>query len=358
MKAMILAAGGATRLYPLTHTLPKPLVPILNVPVIEHLIALLSRHGFQDIMINVHYLHRTITEALGDGSRFGVRLKYSHEEDLLGTAGGVRKVADFFYDTFLVIGGDDLTDLDLTAFVRFHREKKALATVAVSSMESAPGIADVGVLELDADKRVTYFVEKPESNRSESGRWSNSGIYLFEPAVLDWIPATGTYDLATQLFPEMLRKEAAFYGYPMGGAFWCDVGSHLRYRQSHWDLLEGKTKISIPGKEIRPQVWVEEGAEISPRAYLRPPILIGKGCRIEEKAEINGPAVLGAGCIVREGARVRSSILWEQTVVGAHALVEDSLVGSGCSLQAHQQYRKIVLASGARAGEVGRESTD
>ena len=358
MKAMILAAGGATRLYPLTHTLPKPLVPMLNVPVIEHLIALLCRHGFTDIVINVHYLHRTITEALGDGERFGVRLKYSHEEDLLGTAGGVRRVSDFFDDTFLVIGGDDLTDLDLTAFVNFHRAKKALATVAVSPMEAAPGIADVGVLELDEEQRVTWFLEKPEPRRGESGRWSNSGIYLFEPEVLNWIPAKGSYDLAVQLFPEMVRRRAAFFGYPMGGAFWCDVGSHLRYRQAHWDLLEGKTKIAIPGKEIRPQVWVEDGAEVSPRAYLRPPILIGRGCRIEEKAEINGPVVLGAGCVVREGARIRSSILWEHTVVGAHAHVEDCLVGSGCTLQAHQHYRKIVLASGARAGEVGRESTD
>ena len=358
MKAMILAAGGATRLYPLTYTLPKPLVPVLNVPVIEHLIALLHRHSFDEIVINVHYLHRTITEALGDGHRFGVKLHYSHEEELLGTAGGVRRVADFFDDTFLVVGGDDLTDLDLSALLKFHREKQALATLAVSPLGPTPSAHDVGVLELDDEHRVTWFLEKPDPKRGEAGRWSNSGIYMFEPKALEWIPAKGSYDMGLQLFPEMVRRRAALYGYPMGSAFWCDVGSHLRYRQAHFDLLVGKTRIFIPGKEIRPHIWVEEGADISPQAYLRPPLLIGKGCRIEAQAELTGPVVLGAGSVVCSGAKVRSSVLWEQAWVGGHALVEDCLVGSGCTLQDHQRYSKVVLASGARAGGVGRESTD
>ena len=356
---MILAAGGATRLYPLTYTLPKPLVPVLNVAVIEHLVALLARHGFNEIMINVHYLHRTITDSLKDGSRLGVKIYYSHEEELLGTAGGVRKQSEFFDDTFLVIGGDDLTDLDLGAMLEFHRSKQALATLAVTSLGPSPTAQDVGVLELDEESRVTWFLEKPEPRRGESGRWSNSGIYLFEPKALEWIPAKGTYDMALQLFPEMVRRRAAFYGFPMGnGTFWCDVGSHLRYRQAHWDLLEGKTRISIPGREIRPHVWVEDGAEISPRAYLRPPILVGKGCRIEDDVEINGPVVLGANVVVRAGAKIRSSILWENSLVGAQAQIEDCLVGSGCTLQANQRYAKMVVASGARAGAVGRESTD
>ena len=353
---MILAAGGATRLYPLTHTLPKPMVPVLNVPVIEHLIELLARHGFTDIMVNLHYLHRFITDYLQDGSRWNVRIHYSHEPELMGTAGGVRKVREFFDETFLVIGGDDLTDLDLSGMLAYHREKQALGTIAFSPVMEAN---EFGVAEVDETGRVTWFLEKPKPGDHEVvGRWSNTGVYLFEPAIFDQIPSKTVYDFGKQLFPALVRTRSALYGYTIGKAFWCDIGNHLHYRQAHYELLEGRSRIRIPGREIRPQVWVEEGAEISPQASVKPPVLIGANCRIEAGAIVEGPTVLGPGTVVESQARVQGSILWDRCRILKRAEISECLVGSNCVLQAGHRYQKMVVASGSRTGDEERHSQD
>lgn len=355
MKAMILAAGGATKLYPLTYSLPKPLVPVLNVPVIEHIVGLLATHGFDEIMINLHYLHRLITDQLGDGSRFGVKIHYSFEPELLGTAGGVKNVAEFFKDTFLVIGADDLTDLDLTDMLKFHKEKGALASVGVVPLQTTD---DVGVLELDEQQKVTWYLEKPEPVRGRAGNWGNTGVYFFEPGIFKFIPAKGAYDFGKQLFPELVRQRLPFYGYHVHEFFWMDIGTHLRYRQAHWELLEGRSALRLHGEEIRPHIWVAEGATISPQAYLRPPVLVGPGARVEAGAEINGPVVLGANTVVKEGAKVRRSVIWENCTLGAQSSLDDCLVGSGCILQSGRSFTKVVLASGARLVGDQRESSD
>lgn len=355
MKAMILAAGGATKLYPLTYTLPKPLVPVLNRPVIEYIIDLLSRHGIRDLIINLHYLHRSIEEALGDGSRFGVRIFYSFEPELRGTAGGVRQVADHFDSTFVVIGADDLTDLNLTEMLEFHRQRKALATLAAVPVQTP---TEEGVLELDEEQRVTWFLEKPGPERGTAGNWTNTGVYVFEPEVLKLIPPKGSYDFGRQLFPELVRLRQKFYGYTAEGSFWRDIGSHLSYRQAHWELLEGRSQLNVPGQEVRPQIWIEEGAVVSPQAFLKPPVLVGKGARIEADAEISGPVVLGPGVVVRSHARVRRSVVWGGSTVGSHSNVDDCLVGSDSILQSSKTYSNLVLASGARPGGEERESSD
>ncbi len=360
MKAMILSAGGATRLYPLTYSLPKPLVPVMNVPVIEHIVELLKRHGFDEIVINLHYQAKLLISALGDGSRFGVKIQYSVEEELLGTAGGLRQVAAQLDgdEPFLVIGGDTLTDLDLTSMLNFHRQHKALATVAVQPLADRQKNSEMGILELDGDDRVTWFLEKPGPSRGDAGHWGSGGIYLFDPSFLTRIPAKGACDLALQVFPELVRNREAFFGFSMGNAYWCDIGSHLRYRQTHWDLLHGRTKIRIPGKELHAHVWVEEGAVVHPRAILKAPLLIGAGCRIDEGVELQGPTVLGAGTHIQAGARVKNSILWERSVVAERAVVEDCLTGSQCRLLSQQRYSKMVLGSGARDEGAERESID
>lgn len=355
MKAMILAAGGATKLYPLTYSLPKPLVPVLNVPVIEHIIALLASHGFNDIVINLHYLHRMIEERLGDGSAQGVKIHYSFEPELLGTAGGVRQMADFFKETFVVIGADDLTDLNLTEMVEFHRGHKALATLAVVPVQQA---SEVGVLELDETQRVTWYLEKPGPDRPDSGKWCNTGVYVFEPQIFKHIPAKGVYDFGKQLFPELVRQRLPFFAYQASQSFWMDIGTHLSYRQAHWELLEGRSRLGIPGEEIRPHIWVEEGATVSPQAYLRPPLLVGRGARIEAGVELTGPVVIGPQVTIKQGAKVRRSVVWDGSTVGAGTSLDDCLVGSGCLLQGGQNFSQVVLASGARLGGEQRESHD
>lgn len=355
MKAMILAAGGATKLYPLTYSLPKPLVPVLNVPVIEHVVELLAQHGFSDIVINLHYLHRMIQDQLGDGSRFGVRIRYSFEPELLGTAGGVKNVADYFDSTFLVIGADDLTDVNLSDMLSFHRQNKALATVGVVPVQAT---TEVGVLELNEDQRVTWYLEKPGPERATPGKWCNTGVYFFEPAILDHIPAKGPYDFGKHLFPELVRQRLPFFGYCLQQCFWMDIGTHLNYRQAHWELLEGRSGLTIQGEEIRPHVWVAPGAVVSPQAYLRPPVLIGPGARVEAGVELNGPVVLGANVVLKEGAKVRRSVLWDGCSIGSDSSLDDCLVGSGCILQSGRSFSKIVLASGARVVGDMRESGD
>lgn len=353
MKAMILAAGGATHLYPLTYTLPKPLVPVLNTPVIEHILGLLQRHGFEEVIINVHYLHRMIEDRLGDGSRYGVRIHYSFEPELLGTAGGVSNVRQHFDSTFLVIGADDLTDLNVTRMVEFHRQRGPLATVGVAPVQSP---AEVGVLELNESQEVVAYLEKPGLDELR-GQWCNTGVYLFEPEIFDHIPLQGTYDFGKQLFPELVQRKLPFLGYPLQ-SFWMDIGSHENYRQAHWELLEGRTGLCIPGEEIRPHIWVSADAQVSPQAYLRPPLLIGSGARIEAGVELNGPVVIGPNVIVRQGARIKRSVLWDGCQVGASSSLDDCLIGSGSFVQSGQSYKGMVLASGARLVDDERESSD
>lgn len=352
---MILAAGGATKLYPLTYSLPKPLVPVLNVPVIEHIVGLLAQHGFQDVVINLHYLHRMIEDQLGDGSRFGVKIRYSFEPELLGTAGGVRNVADFFKETFLVIGADDLTDLNLTEMLEFHRQQKALASLAVVPVQSA---SEVGVLELDEHQRVTWYLEKPGPERATPGNWGNTGVYFFEPEIFQYMPPKGAYDFGKQLFPELVRLRLPFFGYRLKQCFWMDIGTHLNYRQAHWELLEGRSALTIQGEEVRPHIWIAEGALVSPQAYLRPPVLVGPGARVEAGVEVNGPVVLGANVTLKQGAKVRRSVLWDGCSIGMNSSLDDCLVGSGCILQSGRNFSKVVLASGARLIGDQRESGD
>lgn len=343
MKAMILAAGGATHLYPLTYTLPMVMVPVVNTPVIEHLVRLLARHGFDQIVVNLHYLHRTITGYLGDGSQWGVSIRYSHEDALCGTAGGVKRVSEFFDDTFLVIGGDDLTDIDLTSMLEFHRKHQGLATMAVLSEADAQ---EVGIAALDDDQRVVQFEEKPKV-KPEKSSWVNTGIYLFEPAIFDHIPDVVPYDFGKHLFPELVAQNQSLYGYPAEG-FWVDVEDPSRYVRAHREILHGRTGIEIPGDEVSPQVWQHPSAEVSPQAILSPPLVIGPGVRIEAGVRVEGPVVLGPEVVLEKNSRVKGSILWDHTHVGADTSVSDSLVGSSCVLPGGRDYDNVLLASGAR----------
>jgi NDP-sugar pyrophosphorylase family protein len=354
MKAMILAAGGATRLYPLTYTLPKPLVPILNIPVIEHIIHHLVRHGFDELTVNVHYSHRMLMDRLQDGSQYGARIEYSYEPELMGTAGGVKFAAERFQqETFLVINSDDMTDLDLKAMLEFHRSHRALATMAVATVRD---VTDYGILEMDIEGRVTWFLEKPSSDKSAPGSWNNCGIYLCEPELLDQIPAR-VYDFGKDLFPELVRQRLPFYGFPIADAFWYDVGTLQNYREAHWHLLRKHTTLWPSAVESRPGIWTQEGVRLHPDARLTGPMLLGPRVQVHAGAEIIGPAVLGEGNIVEEGALVKNSILWEYTRVLTGARVEDCLVGAGSTLQSGSHYQKMVLGSGSRESAESRESS-
>jgi NDP-sugar pyrophosphorylase family protein len=323
VKAMIMAAGLGTRLYPLTGRTAKPMVPILNRPVMEHMIKLLRRHGITEVAANLHYHPDKIRRYFGDGSDLGVELRYNFEEKLLGTAGGVGEFRHFFGDdTFVVVSGDGLTDIDLTRLVAAHRAAGGAATMAVKQVED-PSM--YGVVVADEDRRVRGFQEKPPREQAQS-HLCNCGIYAFEPAIFDHVPPGEFCDWAKDVFPALLRDDVPFHVWQMDG-YWNDVGNIEQYRSSNFDALLGNVVLDIPGRQIKPGVWIGEGTQIESEVRLEPPILIGAGCLIEADAELVGPLIIGDGCVIERGALLEGVIHWDGVKAGRNSHVAGSILG-------------------------------
>lgn len=321
MKAMILAGGLSTRLYPLTKTVPKPLVPVAGIPNAVHLMRYLASFGFDDIAINVHYLPDAILKSLGDGSQFGVRLTYSHEPELLGSAGGLKKVQSFFDDEpFVVIGCDEVTDMRLDSVLAFHRERGAMATIGLVECEN---VEQYGVVVLDDRSKIVGFQEKPKKG-TERSQLANTGVYVFSPDIFDRIPAGAFYDFGKQVFPELQEAGASFYGYWARGAYWSDIGTPDEYRRASYDLLRGAVRIvgETPA-EADPSASIGRGARIDG------PVHIGAGAVIGDDVEIVGPSVIGDRVVIERGARLERSILWDGAHVGAAAVLRGTVVGIG-----------------------------
>jgi mannose-1-phosphate guanylyltransferase len=337
MKAMILAAGKGTRVQPLTYEMPKPMVPILGKPVMEYLVENLARHGFRDIMVNVSHLPQQIERYFGDGRRWGVRIGYSFEGHIhdgrivstpLGSAGGIKRIQDFsafFDDTFAVVCGDALIDLDLTRALRLHWQNRAKASVCVHKVAPAR-VSDYGVVVCDDDGRISSFQEKPAVEDARSNL-VNTGIYIFEPEVLDLIPAQQEYDIGGQLFPQIVAHEMPFYAIhePFN---WVDIGRLSDYWEANQQLMQGKLRdIRMPGKEVRPGVWTGINVQVDWNSVkIQGPVFIGSSSRIESGCEIVGPTWVEHGCHIQKGASVTRSILFEHSRIGASGCVEDSIV--------------------------------
>jgi NDP-sugar pyrophosphorylase family protein len=323
VKAMIMAAGLGTRLYPLTGRTAKPMVPILNRPVMEHMLKLLHRHGVTEVAANLHYHPDEIRRYFGGGRALGVELRYNLEEELLGTAGGVGEFRRFFADdTFVVVSGDGLTDIDLTAFVAAHRAAGGMATMAVKQVDDP---SHYGVVVHDDELRVHGFQEKPARHEARSDL-CNCGIYAFEPAIFDHVPPHQFVDWAKDVFPALLRDHVPFHVWPMHG-YWNDVGNIEQYRSSNFDALLGNVELDIPGRQIQPGVWVGEGTQIESGVRLEPPILIGAGCLVEAEAELVGPLIIGDGCVIERGALLEGVIHWDGVKAGRNSHVAGSILG-------------------------------
>lgn len=329
MKAMILAAGVGSRLDPLTRNVPKPMVPIINRPVMEYLIVLLKKHGFDEIMVNVHYLGEQIEQYFGDGSKWGVHLHWSREDRLWGDAGSVKRVEEFFKDdTFIVIGGDDLTDMDLTRLVRTHREKRALCTIALSLVDDP---SEYGIVLMNENSRITRFLEKPKGEVIFSNT-ANTGVYVFEPEIFELVPRGVFYLFGKQLLPMLLDQGKPLYGH-LTAAYWRDVGDLKVYRQTHRDVLEGRVNTELPLDEVRKYVWIGRNVFIDETAEIGYPVAIGDNCRILSGARVLENTVLGDGCAVEEGGCVRDSILWDGAVVMRQTQLERCVVGKDCRVK-------------------------
>jgi NDP-sugar pyrophosphorylase family protein len=340
MKAMILAAGGGTRLYPLTFTLAKPMATVMNKPVLEHIINHISKHGFNELMINLHNFGDQIENYFRDGRDFGVKISYSHEKEPLGTAGGVKNVEHFFDDTFMVIGGDDLLDVNLGELIAFHKEKKALATIGLSYEKE---VEHYGVVVTDQTGKILEFQEKPRPEEAKS-HWVNNGIYIFEPEILDYIPAGKFYDFGSQLFPRLKDEGAPFYGCECRG-YWKDIGNLVEYRQAYIDCLEKKLSVQFEGTEIKPGVWIAEGVKLPDDITLIPPVLIGKNCQFGENVHLEGPLVLGNNNRIDDNAVIVRSMMWDSNQISKNVELVDCLMGNSCKPDSNQKFKETTISS-------------
>ncbi len=337
MKAMILAAGKGTRVRPITHTIPKPLIPILQKPVMEFLLELLRQHGFDQIMVNVSHLAEEIESYFRDGQRFGVHIGYSFEGrieegeligDALGSAGGLRRIQDFnpfFDDTFVVLCGDALIDLDLTAAVKWHREKGAIATIVTKTVPREE-VSSYGVVVSDEEGRILSFQEKPAIDEALS-TCINTGIYIFEREIIDFIPPNSKYDIGGELFPQLVAKAAPFYALNMDFE-WVDIGKVPDYWQAIRGVLSRKIKnVAIPGIEVKPGIYTGLNVGVNwDRVDITGPVYIGAMTRIEDGAKIVGPSMIGPNCWICGGATVDNSVIFEYSRLGPGARLVDKLV--------------------------------
>ncbi len=321
MKAIILVGGEGLRLRPLTCNLPKPMVPIVNRPFLEHMVENIKRHDIREIILAICYLPDRIRSYFGDGRDFGVKLTYAVEKTPLGTGGAVKNAEQFLNDTFLVFNGDIFTDLDLTDMVKFHRNNKAKATIALTPVEDPTAY---GVVEIDNQSKVKRFIEKPSWERVTSNL-INAGTYVLEPEVLKLIPSGIHCMIERGLFPDLVEQGVPFFGY-RSHAYWIDTGKPADYLRLHHDILMGKAVSRFPGKSVADDVWVEEGCNIHPSAKLIGPVVMGRDCTIEQNAQISGPSVLGKGCIIGQDSVVDEAILWEKVKLGKNVTIRNSVV--------------------------------
>ncbi|MBI5878858.1 MAG: mannose-1-phosphate guanyltransferase [Chloroflexi bacterium] len=347
MKAVVMAGGAGSRLRPLTIGRPKPMVPILEKPVLEHILDLLKRHGVEEVVITLQYMASVIQNYFGDGEAFGLRIHYFIEESPLGTAGSVRQALELLEEPFLVISGDALTDIDLSRLVAFHKEKGSALTVALSRVQHP---VDYGVVITDPDGRIRQFVEKPTWGEVMSDT-VNMGIYVIDPDVLTLVPPEKAFDFSQDLFPIMLEQDRPMYGFVSDG-YWCDIGDHITYAQANADYLAGRIKLPIPGRHLGDGIWAADDVEIAHDAQLYGPVFLGRGANVKDGAIIHGPAVIGEDTVIDSHARVDRSIIWRNTYVGEGAEVRGAVVCRQCRLKANAVlFEGSVLGDGCVLGE-------
>jgi mannose-1-phosphate guanylyltransferase/mannose-1-phosphate guanylyltransferase/phosphomannomutase len=331
MRAMILAAGLGTRLRPITYAIPKPMAPVLNRPVMEHIVRLLAGHGFGEAIANLHWFPETIEGRFGDGTAFGLELSYSREEQLLGTSGGVRNAAGFLGDSFLVISGDALTDIDLGAMREFHESHGGVATLATKRVADT---SQFGVAITGADGRIQGFQEKPDPVEALSDL-ANCGIYMFRSEVFDFFPEPGKSkaagpgdpdgfaDWAMDVFPALLESDVPFYSHEIE-AYWNDIGNLDELRQGNFDALRGEVKVDPGAPEVGEGI---RAASALDGAEVKGPALIGAGVELGAGVRIEGPAIVGDGCRVGAGALVSDSILLAGAEIAAEAMLVGAIAG-------------------------------
>lgn len=350
MRAVLMAGGSGTRLRPLTCDLPKPMVPVLNRPIAEHIIHLLRRHHINEVIATLHYLPDVMRDYFQDGSDFGIQITYAVEEDQpLGTAGCVKNIAELLDGTFLVISGDSITDFDLNAAIRFHQQRRSKATLV---LKRVPNPLEFGVVIADEDGRIRRFLEKPSSSEIFSDT-VNTGTYILETEVLDYLPANQESDFSKDLFPLLLEKDEPMYGYIADG-YWCDVGHLDAYRDAQYDGLMGKVNLDFPYEERSSGVWIGQNTYVDPSAQLHPPVLIGSNCRVGPRVQIDPGTIIGDNVTIGADADLKRPIIWNGAIIGEEAHLRACVIARGARVD-----RRAHVMEGAIVGplsSIGEEA--
>ncbi|NER27638.1 MAG: mannose-1-phosphate guanylyltransferase [Symploca sp. SIO1C4] len=350
MRAVLMAGGSGTRLRPLTCDLPKPMVPILNRPIAEHIINLLKRHNITEIIATLYYLPDVMRDYFQDGSDFGVQMTYAVEEDQpLGTAGCVKNIAELLDDTFVVISGDSITDFDLSAAIAFHKSKQSKATLI---LKRVPNPVEFGVVITDEEMRICRFLEKPSTSEIFSDT-VNTGTYILEPSVLEYLPANEECDFSKDLFPQLLAKNEPMYGYVADG-YWCDVGHLDSYREAQYDGLQHQVKLDFAYQEEKPGLWKGKNTFIDPTAKIETPVLIGKNCRIGPRVHIEAGTVIGDNVTIGSYANLKRPIIWNGAIIGEETHLRACVISRGSRVD-----RRAHVLEGAVVGAlstVGEEA--
>jgi mannose-1-phosphate guanylyltransferase len=332
LKAVILVGGEGTRLRPLTYDTPKPMIPVLNRPFLEHTIAYLKSYQVEEIVLAVSYLPEVIQEYFSSGTSCGVRLTYAVESSPLGTAGAVKNAERHLDSTFIVLNGDIFTGLNLADMLALHRQKRAKTTISLTWVDNPSAF---GVVETDSEGRVQCFVEKPPPDQVTS-HWINAGIYILEPEVLKHVPADSFYMFEQGLFPRLIELGEPVYSYPFED-YWLDMGTADKYLQLSGDLLRSVARSALIGDFRRDEVCCDRGVAIHPLAEIVGPVVIGSGCQIGQGARIIGPVVLGPDCRVAGATSIERAVLWQGVEVDAGAVLAGCVVGNGARIDSKNQ---------------------
>jgi NDP-sugar pyrophosphorylase family protein len=340
LKAVILVGGMGTRLRPLTDICPKPIVPVLNYPFLEHSLAHLKQFGIVDVILAMSYLPDAIPEYFEDGERFGMRLTYCIEKEPLGTAGAVKNAAAYLDSPFIVFNGDDVfIEMDLHEAFTFYCEKRAKATIFLTRVEDPSAF---GVVETDKNQKVQRFIEKPPPGTTMTN-WINAGGYILDPEVLEYIPSGQHYMFENGLFPSLLSMQAPVYGYHYKG-YWMDMGTPEKYYSLNMDLLQSKVHSPLIRESRREEgIYCSPDITIHPSAVITAPAIIGGGCRIGKEVHITGPATIGRDCILEDGTRLENAILWDGVRVGAGARLNRCIVSSNAIIGMNQDVNGCVV---------------
>lgn len=343
IKAVIMAGGKGTRLRPLTCDIPKPMVPILNKPVMEYSIDLLRKHGINDIAVTMAYMPSIIMDYFESGDRWNVNLEYFIEDTPLGTGGSVKNAQEFLDDTFIVISGDALTDLDISKAIDYHRQKKSKATI-VLRREDVP--LEYGVVITDESGKVIRFLEKPSWSEVFSDT-VNTGIYILEPEVLDYFNKDVNFDFSKDLFPKLLEDKIPMYGY-ITQDYWNDIGDLNSYMETHFNILDRKVCVDINAKEIKKGIWIEDGVEIGKNTKLDAPIYIAENSSIKDNVNINAYSIIGPNCDIGNHSSLKKSILWKNSKLGSSTHCRGTVVCNDVELKSRiNTFEKSAIGKGS-----------